>query len=108
MADPASSVREKHVEKGVVTWARDNGWITWKLWGFNQVGIPDRIFLYKAPVIVFMEFKRPGGRYGPLQERWGKLLAGRGFLWYTVEQVENGIHILKRAMDSQGVPAQSD
>jgi hypothetical protein len=98
-------ILEKKVEKTVVKWANANGWLAWKLWGFNQVGLPDRIFLLRYPTIVFMEFKRPGGKLAPLQERIGKMLAARGFPWYTVEQVENGIHILQRAMAATSVPA---
>jgi hypothetical protein len=102
MAAPVRSV-EKVVEKAVVRWARDNGWLVWKIWAFNQVGVPDRIFIHHWPVIVFIEFKREGGRMGPLQERTQKELALRGFPCYTVFQVENGIQLLKDALGSQGL-----
>lgn len=99
---------EAPIEKGVVKWAREHDWLVVKLWAFNQVGLPDRLFIYYWPTIIFMEFKKPGGKLHPLQDRWKKMLALRGFLWYTVEQVENGIHILKGAMDSQRVPKDRD
>lgn len=99
---------EKSVEGPVVKWSREHGWLAWKLWGFNQVGLPDRLFIFKFPVLVFMEFKRPGGRMRPLQDRIQKELALRGFSCYTVSKVENAIHILQRAMGSQAVPENGD
>jgi hypothetical protein len=98
---------EKHVEKGVVKWAREHGWLAWKLWTFNQVGLPDRLFIHRWPTVVFMEFKRPGGRMGPLQDRIRIELVARGFLCYTVFTEQNGIHYLKSAVDSSGISTNS-
>ena len=99
---------EKHVEKGVVKWAKENGWLAWKLWGFNQVGLPDRMFIHRWPVLVFMEFKRPGGRMGPLQDRIRIELVARGFLCYTVSTENHGIQHLKSALDTSGVSKDSN
>jgi hypothetical protein len=93
---------EKTTEKKVVEWARANGWLAWKLWGFSQVGLPDRIFIYRFPVVVFIEFKREGKKGRILQERIGKELASRGFSWYIIDNHATAISILKREMGSGG------
>lgn len=93
---------EKVLEKRVCKWAKEEGWLAWKLWGFNQIGLPDRIFIFRFPVIVFMEFKREGEKLKPLQERIGKELALRGFPWYSVDNYGTAISILQRAMGSPG------
>jgi hypothetical protein len=95
---------ESSIEKGVCEWAVKRGWLAWKLWGFNQVGLPDRIFIYKFPTIIFMEFKRPGKKPRRIQERVGKELAIRGFPWYSVDNKDAAILTLQAAMGTTGAP----
>jgi hypothetical protein len=96
---------EKDVEARVCKWARERGWVAWKLWGFSQVGLPDRLFLHQFPVIVFIEFKREGKKARIIQERIGKELARRGFPWYSIDNYATAIQTLQRELDSRGPSA---
>jgi hypothetical protein len=64
------SVREADIERGVVQWAKANGWLTWKNNGPGDRGKPDRTFVSPTGLVVFIEFKAPGKRPTALQKRW--------------------------------------
>lgn len=60
---------EKTTERKVVKWARDRGWLAWKLTSPGTSGVPDRMFVSPKGDIVFIEFKAPGKGPTPLQLR---------------------------------------
>lgn len=62
-------MRESTIEKAVCKFATDHGCLVMKLAGPNQKGQPDRLFIRDGKVL-FIEFKRPGQKPTPLQEKW--------------------------------------
>lgn len=61
-------VLEKDIERAACEWARSQGWLVYKFTSPNRRSVPDRLFLRDGKV-VFIEFKRPGGKLTPMQER---------------------------------------
>jgi hypothetical protein len=59
---------EKTIEARVVRWARDNNIRTRKMNGSGFRGWPDRLFLLPKGRLLWIEFKRPGGKLHTLQE----------------------------------------
>ena len=62
-------LKETDIENLVIAWATDHGWLCPKLQWVNQTGWPDRCFI-KRGVVVFIEFKKPGGRISKKQHYW--------------------------------------
>ena len=48
-------------------WAKENGWWCAKFTSPGTAGVPDFIFI-KNRIVVFIEFKAPGGKPTPLQK----------------------------------------
>ena len=63
----APKPRESAIEAKVVKWARDNGWLCYKFVSPGQRSVPDRMFISPYGRVVFIEFKRPGGKATVLQ-----------------------------------------
>ena len=51
---------ESKIEREVVKYAKNKGWITYKLSPFNAIGAPDRLFIYDN-LMFFIEFKSKKG-----------------------------------------------
>lgn len=60
---------EQKLESVVVSYARDRSILTYKWVSPAHRGVPDRIFIFPTGVILFCEFKAPGKRPTPLQEK---------------------------------------
>lgn len=82
-------MRESAIEKAVCEYARKKGCIVMKLAGPNQKGQPDRMFLFDGRVM-FIEFKAPGKKPTPLQERWLRQLDEAGFDTYVCDDTQFG------------------
>jgi hypothetical protein len=54
------------------------GWLV-KFVSPGHAGVPDRILILPGGSVWFLEFKRPGAKLGPLQERWKRRLADHNF-----------------------------
>lgn len=78
--------QEKHIEKACGSIARGRGWLYWKLNILGFPGVPDRLILCPGGRVMFVEFKRPGGKPTPLQEAWHRKLRALGF---KVEVIDN-------------------
>jgi hypothetical protein len=59
---------EKTIEARVVRWAKEHGIKTRKMNGSGFRGWPDRLFVLPKGRLLWIEFKRPGGRLSTLQE----------------------------------------
>lgn len=88
---------ERQVESNVVRYAKDHGAIVIKLNGPGDRGKPDRLFLHNGKVL-FIEFKRPGGRASALQEKWMRDLRDAGFTAEIVDSVADGVNLLHRTI----------
>jgi len=78
--------REVYIERSCRELAKARGCILLKLWPAGAAGIPDRILLMPRGRVVFIEFKAPGKKPGPLQRHWHEVLRGLGF---QVEVMDN-------------------
>lgn len=88
--------REALIQRKVVSYARDHGAIAIKLTTLGVRGVagwPDYLFVYNKRV-VFMEFKRPGGKLTDLQKYRQSQLADQGFFVTTVDSADSGCEIL--------------
>ena len=86
---------ESKIEKAVVQWAEERGWVTYKLSGLGNKGKADRVFLH-SDIVLFLEFKRTGKKTGTKLQQWHRRrLMKIGFETHFVDSVEQGISILK-------------
>ena len=91
------TVRESEIELSVCAWAESSGWISRKIAYVGRRGCPDRLFVGHGQV-VFMELKRPGKSPDPLQAREHRRFAERGVTIHVIEDIEEGISVLREAM----------
>lgn len=80
---------ERDVQKKTREYAHRQGWRTYKWSGVNCRGVPDCIFVRRG-VVIFIEFKRPGGKPSALQQRKIHDLRGQGCRVFVVDSVEVG------------------
>lgn len=72
--------KEQQLESVVISYARARGILTYKWVSPAHRGVPDRIFIFPTGVILFAEFKAPGKKPTPLQERTIMKLIRQGCL----------------------------
>lgn len=60
---------EKEIEKKIATYAKLQGWNTYKFSSPSNNGVADRIFIRKG-VTLFLEVKRPGNKPTALQKKF--------------------------------------
>lgn len=82
---------ENDVERRVVDWALDEGFLPFKLNLQANTGWPDRLWLFAYPFVAFIEFKRPGEEPRPLQEERIKELKDRGYPTGVFSDAEEAI-----------------
>mgnify|MGYP001549436015 CR=1 FL=1 len=81
---------EKDIERKSCDWAKAHGWLTFKFTSPNYRSVPDRIFI-KQGAVVFIEFKRPGGKLTEGQQRELNRLRQQGVpaeVAYSVEDAK--------------------
>lgn len=77
-------MKESTIERRVCKWAQEHGWLAYKFVSPNQRGVPDRVFVSPRGVVVFVEFKAPGGKPTKLQlHEAGKLLKNQANYFLT-------------------------
>ncbi len=81
---------EKDIEKKVCDYAKEKGMLVYKFTSPNRRSVPDRMFVVRGGHIFFVEFKRPGGKLSPQQEREGFRLASYGVVVYTINNEVEG------------------
>lgn len=86
---------EKDIEKAVKRYAESKGWLTRKWTSPNHIGVPDQIFISPVGKIVFIEFKRDGGKATPMQLREHEKLRAHGCTVVVIDNVDDG----KRVVD---------
>jgi hypothetical protein len=87
-------VLERDIEGKAVSWAKKNGWLSFKFVSPAQRGVPDRIFM-KSGRIVFIEFKRLGGKLSPLQAHTIKKMLDAGCEVHVCDSIEDGCNALQ-------------
>jgi len=86
---------EKDIEKAVVKIAREMGMLCYKFTSPSRMSVPDRLFITKAGVVFFIEFKRKGAKPTPAQEVEINKIRAKGVSVYVVNNVEDGKKILR-------------
>ena len=90
-------MRESEIELSVCAWAESSGWISRKIAYVGRKGAADRIFVGFGRV-VFIEFKRPGEEPREQQLREHRRFAERGVTIHVIDNIEEGISVLREAM----------
>ena len=78
---------EKEVEKKVCDYAKTKGFLTYKFVSPARASVPDRLFIAPDGQMFFVEFKRPGARPTPQQEREHQRLRAQGCWVYVIDDV---------------------
>ena len=84
---------EKDIERKACEWARANGWLAFKFTSPSRRSVPDRLFI-RAGRVVFIEFKRLGGKLTSGQAREIQRLRAAGAEVYVAYSVEEAKGIL--------------
>ena len=83
-------VLESYIEKQVVKAAEAAGFIQRKVTYQHRAGAPDRWFFGDGGRLIIIEFKKPGEKPEPHQEREIKRLRDRGFDVHVIDNVADG------------------
>lgn len=81
---------ERDIEKRVKAYAESKGWLTRKWTSPGHSFVPDQIFIRPDGLVVFIEFKRQGGKATTGQLREHEKLRNHGCLVYLIDSVEAG------------------
>jgi hypothetical protein len=81
---------EREIEAAVKRYAESRGWLTRKWVSPSHSFVPDQIFISPRGQVVFVEFKREGGKPTSGQLREHERLRGNGALVYVIDSVAKG------------------
>ncbi len=82
-------MNERDIERKCCRIAEQHGCMSMKMVSPNRAGVPDRLFLKGAGRIQFVEFKKPGGKPRPIQDRTIRLFAVHGHKVAVIDNVED-------------------
>lgn len=88
-----TGLSEKAVESTVTKYAVSKGWASFKFASPACRGVPDRMFL-KGGFCLFIEFKAPGGKTTPLQDKRIGELRDQGMVVHIIDNVSDGLELL--------------
>ena len=98
-----------HVERPVLAWAADNGFVPMKLTLYGNGGWPDTLYLFTAPFLAFIEFKQPGAKPRLRQLLRIEELRRRGYAAAVFDNPKEAIAWLRQQVSIQlpgvGCPA---
>lgn len=97
-------VLERNIEDAVVRYAKTLGYVVRKMNGTGARAWPDRMFVGPGGVVVFIEFKRPGGQLTVLQAELQKTLQRMGHAVATFDSKDEACQFLATALGSAKVP----
>lgn len=81
-------MREKDIEKKLVTEVKKRGGLCPKFVSPGLVGVPDRLVLLNEGVLAFVELKAPGKKPRPIQIQRMEQLRRLGFKVFVIENAE--------------------
>ena len=87
-------MREKDIEKALVSAVKSFDGVCWKFVSPGISGVPDRIILMPNGRIAFVELKAPGKEMRPLQVRRKRQLEALGFRVYCIDCNEQIMEVL--------------
>lgn len=59
-------------------------------------GVQDRILVLPRGFVAFVEFKKPKGKFQPLQQHWQKWFRDRGHRTYVIDSYADFVAILPK------------
>jgi hypothetical protein len=86
---------EKDIEAKVVAYAKTLGMLCYKFTSPSRRSVPDRMFITKAGVVWFAEFKRKGQKPTPAQQVEIAKIRKMGIHVSIIDDVESGKRIVK-------------
>lgn len=86
---------EKDIEAKVVAFAKSLQMLVYKFTSPSRRSVPDRMFITKAGVVFFIEFKRKGQKPTASQEVEITKILSHGVKCFVVDNVERGIRIVR-------------
>jgi len=89
---------ESSVEKRCMSYVRSKGGIGIKLSPINRRGIPDRLVLLPGGKVLFIEFKRPGGKPRGNQQYWLARLQCMGFTAECMDNSDDFVKLIDRGI----------
>lgn len=95
-------LRESRIEKEVCDHARKLGCLVYKFTSPGKRGVPDRMFILPLGTAVFIEFKAPGKKMTPLQERETFMLIQRGMRVMMCDNTDNGKRWIGERISDEG------
>lgn len=85
---------EKEIEASVVAHAKKLGMLVYKFTSPSRRSVPDRMFITKAGVVFFIEFKRRGQKPTASQEIEIAKIRAQGVKCFVVDNVDDGKKIV--------------
>lgn len=98
-------MREKDVERKLVSAVRNAGGLALKFVSPGMAGVPDRLLLFPGGRAVFCEVKAPGEKPRPLQVHRMEQLRKLGFRVYVVDSREKVEKIVEEIKKRPVLPA---
>ena len=90
------SLRERDIERRLVSEARERGGLAVKLVSPGMDGLPDRLVLMPDGKVAFVELKAPGKKLRPVQRVRIRQLVALGFGVFVVDSTEQ----IKEVLDA--------
>jgi hypothetical protein len=81
---------EKTIEEAVRVYAKKHGYSSYKFTSPSNKSVPDRIFVSPKGIILFVEFKRKGGKLTPLQLYTYKLFQSHNANIFVIYNIIDG------------------
>lgn len=85
---------EKTIEKKVCDYAKEKGMLVYKFTSPARIAVPDRLFITATGRVFFCEFKAPGKKPTPAQEREHHRLREQGCAVYVIDNLEGGVSMV--------------
>lgn len=81
---------EKDVERAVCEYARSRGHLAYKFTSPQRSAVPDRLMIAPGGLVYMIEFKAPGKKPTPAQQREHDRLRAQGVNVYVIDDVVTG------------------
>ncbi len=81
---------ERDIERAVCKYAESRGMLQYKFTSPARNSVPDRLLITPVGVVWFIEFKAPGKKATPQQEREHRRLEAQGVKVFVVDDVMMG------------------
>jgi hypothetical protein len=90
---------EKDIEKRVCDYAKSLGMLVYKFTSPSRRSVPDRMFITKAGVVFFIEFKRAGQKPTAAQEVEIEKIRKTCIKVFMIDDVPSGKEVISKQAD---------